>query len=297
MENLVHRTSFLNGAFLYDLNDDDLKNTLGVEHRLHRKKIINTVSRLKEAETARSRELMLDELASRNPPPGFNGPALGYPNGPIGPQMGAGGGIMGFVAPGANPNFIPELQQQGQMMPAGGQVGTGNDLDDVFGGAIDLNVQEMASWVRHSKAKKLAKALEQLPSKRFDMNLIKVQFVENFGTQYTDNYERDGFHLNQGLDHGNTLLHIAAQNGNVKIAKLLQRYGANVNHQNKYGHTPGHFAIAYTFYDFASWLFDPDGGGADDTLENMYSLGPYDGLQGEDDDEIKQDEVKAITYG
>ena len=286
-----YRTAFLDaavdGSFLYDLNDDDLKNTLGVEHRLHRKKILNTVSRLKEAETARSRELMLDEMASRNPPPGFNGPALGYPQGPVGPPM---GGIMGFVAPGSNPNFIPELQQVGQ----GGAAG--NDVDDGFGGAINLNVGEMASWVRHSKAKKLGKALEQLPPKRFDLNTIKVQYVEDFGSQYIDSYERDGFHLNQTLDHGNTLMHIAAQNGNVKIAKLLQKYGANVNHQNKYGHTPGHFAVAYTFYDFASWLFDPDGGGADDTLENMYSLGPYDGLQGEDMDDPK-DSVKAITYG
>ena len=30
----------VDGAFLYDLDEDDLKNTLGIEHRLHRKKII-----------------------------------------------------------------------------------------------------------------------------------------------------------------------------------------------------------------------------------------------------------------
>lgn len=32
------------------------------------------------------------------------------------------------------------------------------------------------------------------------------------------------------------------------------------------------------FYDLLSWLFDPQGGGGDDTIENMYGLGVYDGL-------------------
>jgi len=40
----------IDGEFLYDINDDDLKNTLGIEHRLHRKKILNCVHRLKVAE-------------------------------------------------------------------------------------------------------------------------------------------------------------------------------------------------------------------------------------------------------
>lgn len=43
----------IDGEFLYDLNDDDLKNTLGIEHRLHRKKILNCVHRLKVAEAQR----------------------------------------------------------------------------------------------------------------------------------------------------------------------------------------------------------------------------------------------------
>jgi hypothetical protein len=42
--------SAVDGEFLYDLTDDDLKNTLGIEHRLHRKKILNCVNRLKMAE-------------------------------------------------------------------------------------------------------------------------------------------------------------------------------------------------------------------------------------------------------
>lgn len=102
--------------------------------------------------------------------------------------------------------------------------------------------------------------------------------MEDFGTAYVDAYERETFNLNKVNDHGNSLLHVAAQNGNMKIAKILLEKGANPNHQNKGGQTAGHFANAYQFYDFLSWLFDPAGGGADDTLENQYGLGPYDGL-------------------
>lgn len=40
----------VDGAFLYDLDEDDLRNTLGIEHRLHRKKIINMTNKLKAAE-------------------------------------------------------------------------------------------------------------------------------------------------------------------------------------------------------------------------------------------------------
>ena len=59
---------------------------------------------------------------------------------------------------------------------------------------------------------------------------------------------------------------------------MLIQKGANPNHQNKGGQTAGHYANAYQFYDYLSWLYDPEGGGADDTVENMYGLGPYDGL-------------------
>ena len=42
---------------------------------------------------------------------------------------------------------------------------------------------------------------------------------------------------------------------------------------------------AYDFLDFSSWLFDPENGAnADDLLENMYGLSPYDGLVGESEE-------------
>merc|ERR1712224_220495 len=74
---------------------------------------------------------------------------------------------------------------------------------------------------------------------------------------YVDAYERETFSLNKVNEHGDTMLHVAAQNGNVKIAKLLVEKGANPNHQNKGGQTAGHFANAYQFYDFLSCSSTP----------------------------------------
>jgi ankyrin repeat protein len=106
--------------------------------------------------------------------------------------------------------------------------------------------------------------------------------MENMGTIYETLVTAKLFHINKNDEHGNTLMHIAAQNGNLRIARLLIQKGVNPNHQNKQGQTPGHFAVAYQFYDFASWLFEEKGGGGDDLILNMYGLGPYDGISDEE---------------
>ena len=58
--------------------------------------------------------------------------------------------------------------------------------------------------------------------------------------------------------------------------EMLLLRGANINHQNAQGNTALHFALA----------FDPEGTlgeylierGADDSIENIDGLTPYDGL-------------------
>ena len=87
--------------------------------------------------------------------------------------------------------------------------------------------------MRHSKLKKLKEALDQIPSKRFDPQLVKAAYVEDFGTAYMDAYEQMAFNLNKVDEFGNTLLIISSQNGSQKIAKLLVEKGANPNHQNR----------------------------------------------------------------
>jgi hypothetical protein len=144
------------------------------------------------------------------------------------------------------------------------------------------SITELMSFVRHNKYKKLKAALDPLPSKRFDPSLVRVPYVEDFGTAYIDGYEKEVFHLNKIDEFGNTMLIIAAQNGSEKVAQLLISKGANPNHQNKQGQTAAHFAVAYQFFDLSTWLFDANGGGAQDTVQNRFGLTPYDGLSAEE---------------
>jgi hypothetical protein len=157
------------------------------------------------------------------------------------------------------------------------QITDGGGGDSVPGGiGPKVTLPELLSLTRHSKFNYLKDALDYLPDKVFDKALVQVPFIENQGTLYTDGYENLPFHINKADEHGNTMLCLAAQNGNKKITQYLVQKGANMNHQNKNGQTAGHFANAYSFFDLSQWLF---ANGADDQLTNSYGLSPYDGLQ------------------
>ena len=75
---------------------------------------------------------------------------------------------------------------------------------------------------------------------------------------------------------GNTLLHVAAQNGNKRIAKLALRRGADINAQNLNGQTCLHFCYAYRYTALGEYL---KGKGADDSLANADGLTCYEGLE------------------
>lgn len=79
-------------------------------------------------------------------------------------------------------------------------------------------------------------------------------------------------------DNGNTLLHIAAQNGNKRMVKLCLRRGAELNAQNMNGQTPLHFAYSYGYSDVGEYLVQK---GADDSVKNKDGLTCYEGLSAE----------------
>ena len=64
---------------------------------------------------------------------------------------------------------------------------------------------------------------------------------------------------------GNSLLLIAAQNGNKRIAKLCLRRGATINKQNLAGQTVLHYAYGYGFQEVFEYFVSK---GADDSLKN-----------------------------
>ena len=143
----------------------------------------------------------------------------------------------------------------------------------------EIKFETLESFIRHGHYKKLKEALMGVPDRRFDPQNVDSPYLLDFGSQYVTDYERQRFHMNKVDQFGNTLLLIAAQNGNMKIAKMLFAKGANVNHQNKQGQTALHYAMEYNYFDFGTWLADSqNGGGADDTVENQFQLTAYDGL-------------------
>lgn len=68
---------------------------------------------------------------------------------------------------------------------------------------------------------------------------------------------------------------VAAQNGHKAVIKALLRRGANIDTQNKKGHTPLHFCFTYGFTDLGNYLIAK---GANDTLTNLAGLTCYEGL-------------------
>ena len=78
---------------------------------------------------------------------------------------------------------------------------------------------------------------------------------------------------------GNTLLMVACQNGNKRIAKLCLRRGAELNKQNINGQSCLHYAFGYGFEDLGEYLIEK---GADDSLKNADNLTCYEGLNMDD---------------
>ncbi|KAG6622395.1 Acyl-CoA-binding protein [Phytophthora cinnamomi] len=82
---------------------------------------------------------------------------------------------------------------------------------------------------------------------------------------------------------GNTLLSVACQNNNKRIAKLCLRRGADINTQNLNGQSLLHYCHEYGFHDLMEYLMEK---GAKDDLLNADGLTCYEGLTQEAIDAI-----------
>lgn len=76
--------------------------------------------------------------------------------------------------------------------------------------------------------------------------------------------------------HGNTVLAVACQNGQRRVAKAALRRGADLNAQNRKGNTPLHFCYAFGYGDtLGAYLISK---GADEAVRNAAGLLPHEGL-------------------
>jgi hypothetical protein len=75
-------------------------------------------------------------------------------------------------------------------------------------------------------------------------------------------------------EHGNSLLILAAQQGNKKLCKFLLRRGAYINVQNHQGNTVLHYLYEYGHVNLAEYLIQK---GADDSFLNFEGLTCFEG--------------------
>jgi len=100
--------------------------------------------------------------------------------------------------------------------------------------------------------------------------------VRNGRTKRVEESLNAGFPVDAEDGEGNSLLLLACQQVNKRIVEMLLIRGANVNHQNSQGNTALHFALAFdTAGMLGEYLIEQ---GADDSIENLQGLSPYDGV-------------------
>ncbi|OQR95077.1 hypothetical protein THRCLA_08026 [Thraustotheca clavata] len=244
----------VDGALLYDLNDHDLRYSLGIEHDLHRKKILQAVERLKAAEGITKQKFYPSSAAPS--------PIGAAPASPV---------LSSFEL--STPSIASSPKA-----PKSSVESKATDEVDPNAPKIVVKFEELCSMARNGKLKSLKEALERWPDKPFDKLSVKTPFIEGAGTQYEESLERLAFHMNKTDEHGNTLLTLATQNNLLKVVQFFLSKGANINHQNNQGQTAGHYAMAYNFFDLGAWILDPDKGGGKDDILNINGLTAYDGL-------------------
>lgn len=119
-----------------------------------------------------------------------------------------------------------------------------------------------------------------VPTKTVDNEIMSNEVKAILATRHAD-FDKLEYLLDEigiGTDthdeHGNTLLIIAAQQGNKKLCKFLLRRGAYINAQNHHGNTVLHYLYEYGHVNLAEYLIQK---GADDSFLNGEGLTCFEG--------------------
>jgi ankyrin repeat protein len=111
---------------------------------------------------------------------------------------------------------------------------------------ISLDARQVFSSARHGKHKD-----------------VEVALIAGFDPSCMDSF-------------GNTLFHVACQNGNKRIAKLAIKYGGDMDAQNLKGNTGVHFLFAYGYEDIGEYFIEK---GASDSILNELGRNPRHGIK------------------
>jgi ankyrin repeat protein len=94
-------------------------------------------------------------------------------------------------------------------------------------------------------------------------------------TKEVENALQQGFLAHTTDAYGNTLFHVACQNGNKRIAKLAIKNGGRLNAKNNKGNTGIHFLVAFGYQEVAEYFISK---GADPSILNMDGKRADEGL-------------------
>jgi len=92
---------------------------------------------------------------------------------------------------------------------------------------------------------------------------VEAALLGGLTPNYTDSY-------------GNTLFHVACQNGNKRVAKLVVKYGCDMDTQNAKGNTGLHFLFAYGYPEVAEYFITK---GADEHIRNELGKVAREGIK------------------
>ena len=116
-------------------------------------------------------------------------------------------------------------------------------------------------------------------------NLFETNFINDYDifslARHNRYVELEDLFL-KGVDpdsrdnYGNTILIVACQNGNKRIAKLSLRYGSKINLFNIMGNTALHFCYEYKYFDLAEYLISK---GANQNIKNIRNLKSNEGIR------------------
>lgn len=112
------------------------------------------------------------------------------------------------------------------------------------------------------------------PSLKWKVINLTLQATRQANFEMLETFlDNHGVDVNTADEFGNTLLLLAAQQGNKKLCKFLLRRGAHINAQNSTGNTLLHFLHKFGHLDLADYMRQK---GADDSFVNYEGLTCYE---------------------